>query len=150
MATVSATIVVDAPVDDVWALYFDAQRWAGWVDQFSSVVSADPGYPSAGAGLVWRSGTAGRGEVREQVLEHDPPRRHRVEFSDPASRGELTTTFAKEGEATSVTQELAYELASSGVFARVSDALFVRSQMKNSLARSLAGLKAEAEAGPGG
>jgi uncharacterized protein YndB with AHSA1/START domain len=144
MATVSATITVDRPPEAVWELYFDPQRWAAWVDQFSSLVSLGPAYPSAGAQLVWRSGTAGRGEVREQVLEHDPPRRHRIEFSDPASRGELTTTFAGDGDSTSVTLEMAYELASTGVFARVSDLLFVRSQMKSSLARSLEGLRAEA------
>ncbi len=83
--------------------------------------------------------------VRERVLEHDPMRRHRIEFSDPESHGELTTTFSEAAGRTTVTLEMAYELVSAGFFSRVSDVLFVRSQMRASLTRSLEGLRLEAE-----
>jgi len=147
MATVSDSATVAAPLESVWGLYFDPDRWGAWVDQFAAVVSLDGGYPATGGTLAWRSGSAGRGEVSERVLEHDPRRRHRIEFSDPECSGELVTTFAEAGGATTVTLEMAYELVAGGLFARVSDALFVRSQMRASLSRTLEGLRAEAVAG---
>ena len=144
MATVSSAATIAAPRADVWRLYFDPGSWPAWVDQFASVVSA-VGYPEVGGELVWRSGKAGRGEVREQVIEHAPETRHAVRFADPNAEGRLVTDFAEEGGATTVSLELTYELVSGGLFAAVSDVLFVRSQMRGSLARSLANLRLELE-----
>jgi uncharacterized protein YndB with AHSA1/START domain len=142
MATVGDSLELPAPVERVWGLYFDESVWPAWVDQFASVVSSQ-GYPEAGGHLVWRSGSAGRGEVSETVLEHEPRSRHRIRFEDPTASGELTTTFAENGGITTVSLELSYELRAQGVFARVSDVLFVRSQMRASLRRSLVGLGLE-------
>jgi uncharacterized protein YndB with AHSA1/START domain len=147
MATVEATVEIPAPLADVWDLYFDADRWAGWVDQFAAVVSAD-GYPDAGGELVWRSTAAGRGQVRERVVEHEPRSLHRIEFEDPESRGRLETRFAivAEGEEgrTRVAQQLTYELTGGGPLAPITDFLFIRSQMRGSLERSLGALRLEA------
>jgi polyketide cyclase/dehydrase/lipid transport protein len=143
MTPVSASIAVPAALPQVWDLYFDRDRWAGWVDQFAAIVRVDPAYPAAGSELVWRSGAAGRGEVAERVLTHERQHSHRIEFSDPSARGNLSTTFAAIDEGTEVTLELDYELEASGPFARLSDVLFVRSQMRGSLARSLRGLRTE-------
>jgi uncharacterized protein YndB with AHSA1/START domain len=145
VATVSSAITIAAPRADVWRLYFDESSWALWVDQFAAVVSA-VGYPEVGGELVWRSGRAGRGEVREQVIEHVPESRHAIKFSDPSTEGRLLTEFSEEGEGTGVSLELEYELVSGGFFAALSDLFFVRSQMRGSLARSLAGLRLELEA----
>ena len=144
MATVSASATIPRALPEVWSLYFDAERWAAWVDQFAAVVRLDPTYPASGAELVWRSGRAGRGEVRERVLEHEPRVRHRIEFADPASGGQLTSVFEAAEGGTAVTLTMAYDLVSEGLFAKLSDLLFVRAQMKSSLARSLEGLRAEA------
>jgi hypothetical protein len=95
--------------------------------------------------LVWRSTSAGRGTVRERVLEHLPRRLHRAEFSDPESGGELLTEFAIEGEATRVTLTLEYRLARGGPFAWLTERLFVRGQVLGSLQRSLLRFKHEAE-----
>jgi uncharacterized protein YndB with AHSA1/START domain len=147
MATVDATVEIPAPLADVWDLYFDPDRWAGWVDQFAAVVSAD-GYPDAGGELVWRSTAAGRGQVRERVVEHEPRSLHRIEFEDPESRGELETRFAivAEGEEgrTRVAQRLSYQLTGGGPLAPITDFLFIRSQMRGSLERSLGALRLEA------
>lgn len=144
MATVSESIEIAAPLSAVWDVYFEPATWPAWVDQFAAIVSAT-GYPETGARLVWRSGSAGRGEVTEHVLEHQPRTRHRIQFSDPSAEGELTTNFAEAGAGTTVLLEMTYELISRGVFARVSDVLFVRSQMRASLRRSLVGLRLEVE-----
>lgn len=145
MATVSSSATIAAPRADVWRVYFDERAWPDWVDQFHAVVSA-VGYPEVGGELVWRSGSAGRGEVQEQVIEHAPESRHAIRFTDPSVEGRLVTTFEDSGDGTAVALELTYELRSRGVFAAISDVLFVRAQMRASLARSLAGLRVELEA----
>ena len=70
---------------------------------------------------------------------------HRVAFRDPESAGELVTRFEIAGEATLVTQELDYRLRRRGPFAWLTDRLFIRSQGRGSVARSLARLKLEVE-----
>ena len=146
MAKVSESVVVDAPLADVWDFYFRAETWPAWVDQFARVESSD-GYPEAGGTLRWQSGAAGRGEVTERVLVHEPRSRHRVAFRDPESEGELETRFAIEpGEgtgATKVEQELEYAITGGGVLSGLTDLLFVRSQMRRSLQRSLGRLRVE-------
>jgi uncharacterized membrane protein len=149
VAKVSDEAVVGAPLAEAWDLYLEPRGWPAWVDQFSSVVSISADYPAAGSALRWRSVTAGRGEVSERVLEHEPRSRHRISFSDPESEGEMTTRFeiasgeAEGVERTRVTLELEYRLRAGGLFAKIADVLFVRSQMRRSLARTLERFRVE-------
>ena len=144
---VSASVVVEASLAETWDAFFDRRGWPEWVDAFAGVNSSE-GYPGEGGRLVWRTGTAGRGEISERVLAHEPRSMHRIAFSDPTMAGELETRFEIEGEGTRVTQTMDYRLAERGVFAFLG-ALFVRSQVARSLERSLAGLQAHvAEAAP--
>jgi hypothetical protein len=144
MATLTESVLVRGELKEVWDVYFERRRWPAWVDGFAAVERAE-GYPEHGGTLVWRSNPAGRGSVTERVVEHSPRRVHRIEFSDPESSGELRTRFAVEGESVRVTLELDYRLARGGPFAWLTDRLFVRSQVRASLRRSLIGLKREAE-----
>ena len=144
MSTVKAAVAVRASLAEVWDYYFDPVGWSAWVDGYARVDS-DMGYPDVGGTLRWSSGPAGRGTVTERVVEHEPRRLHRIEFEDPETTGSLVVTFAIEGEGTVVTQELEYRLREGGVFAKVTDRLFIRSQMRGSLGRSLARLKLEVE-----
>jgi uncharacterized membrane protein len=143
---VSESIVIDAPLAEVWDFYFQPDAWPAWVDQFAHVESSD-GYPDAGGVLRWQSGSAGRGAVTERVLVHEPRTRHRIAFTDPESEGELEVRFGIEpGEgtgATKVEQEMEYRITSGGVLSGLTDVLFVRSQVRGSLQRSLARLRAE-------
>jgi uncharacterized protein YndB with AHSA1/START domain len=146
MAKVEASVEIPAALAEVWDLYFDRDRWPAWVDGFAAVVSA-AGYPEPGGELVWRSTAAGRGRVRERVLAHEPRSLHRIEYEDPESRGRLATEFAivPGGERlTSVTQRLEYEIKGGGILSSVTDLLFIRSQMRRSLERSLGALRLEA------
>jgi len=144
MSKVTESAWIEASLAEVWAYYFEPRGWPAWVDGFGRVESSE-GYPDAGGSLRWHSIPAGRGEVTEHVLEHEPRRAHRVAFRDPASRGELRTEFAIQGTGTLLTQELEYRLARRGPFARLTDLFFIRSQMRGSLRRSLARLKLEVE-----
>jgi uncharacterized membrane protein len=143
---VAESIVIDAPLAEVWDFYFRPETWPAWVDQFARVEASD-GYPEAGGTLRWHSGSAGRGTVTERVLVHEPRTRHRVAFTDPESEGELEVRFAIEpGEgsgATRVEQEMEYRITTSGVLTGLTDVLFVRSQQRSSLRRSLERLRAE-------
>jgi uncharacterized protein YndB with AHSA1/START domain len=144
MSRVSAEVEVNATLAEVWDYYFDADAWPAWVDGFGRVESST-GYPEAGGSLRWVSGPAGRGTVKERVVEHEPRRLHRVAFEDPETSGELKTTFAIRGEGTLITQEQQYRLQRGGPLAKLTDLLFIRSQMRGSLARSLGRLKLEVE-----
>jgi uncharacterized protein YndB with AHSA1/START domain len=144
VSTVSASVEIAASLAEVWDYYFDPRGWPAWVDGFDRVVASE-GYPEAGGSLRWRSIPAGRGEVTENVLEHEPRRLHRVAFRDPTTAGELRTSFAIAGEATRVVQELDYRRARRGPFAWLTDRLFIRSQVQDSLERSLSRLKLEVE-----
>ena len=146
MAKVEASVEIPAALAEVWDLYFDRDRWPAWVDGFAAVVSA-AGYPEPGGELVWRSTAAGRGQVRERVLDHEPRSLHRIGYEDPESRGRLATEFAivPGGERlTRVTQRLEYEIKGGGILSPVTDLLFIRSQMRRSLGRSLGALRLEA------
>jgi hypothetical protein len=144
MSGVAASVPVRASLAEVWDYYFDPAGWPAWVDGLARVES-DMGYPGVGGTLRWSSTPAGRGTVTERVVEHESRRLHRVEYEDPETTGQLSVTFAIEGEGTMVTQELDYRLRDRGVFAKVTDRLFIRSQMRGSLSRSLARLRLEVE-----
>jgi hypothetical protein len=133
-------VVVDASLAETWEAYFDPAGWPEWVDAFAGVNRSE-GYPLKGGRLVWRTGAAGRGEVSEEVEEHEPRTLHRVRFSDPTMTGVLETRFKMEGTGTRVTQTMTYALVQRGVFAFLG-ALFVRSQVRRSLQRSLDALRA--------
>ena len=147
MATVEASVEIPDSVADVWDLYFNRDRWASWVDGFAVVVSED-GYPETGGELVWRSTEAGRGRVSERVDAHEPRSLHRISYEDPESSGTLETRFemlpAEDGRLTRVSQRLAYGIKRGGPLAAVTDFLFIRSQMRRSLERSLRDLSNEA------
>jgi Polyketide cyclase / dehydrase and lipid transport len=149
MPSVSESVHVHASLAETWDLYFDAETWPAWVDGFARVEAA-AGYPDRDGTLRWRSTPAGRGEVTERVVAHEPRTRHRVAFSDPESEGELETTFAIEAspdgeQGVTVRQELTYRLREAGPLTRLTDVFFIRPQVTRSVRRSLERLRTEVE-----
>ena len=144
MAIVEEAVLVRATVAETWERYFDPRGWGSWVDGFQAVIEAE-GYPEAGGVLRWRSIPAGRGEVTERVLEHEPRRRHLIAFRDPAMEGELETRFEIEGQGTRVSQRLDYRLLDRGPIARLGAVFFVRGQVRQSVQRSLLAFRRAAE-----
>ena len=135
MARADASVLVAASLAETWDAYFDPHGWPEWVDAFGGVLELD-GYPLQGGKLTWRTGAAGRGEVAEAVLAHEPRTLHRIGFSDPTMTGGLETRFELEGKGTRVSQAMTYALAEPGLFGFLG-AFFVRSQVRRSLERSL-------------
>jgi hypothetical protein len=145
MATrIEESVLVRASLATAWDCYFDARRWGAWVDGYRATVEAE-GYPEEGGVLRWRSVPAGRGEVTERVLAHEPRRRHRIAFADPGMEGELETRFAVEGDGARVTQLLEYAVRDRGPIARLAALLFVRGQVRASAQRSLLAFRRVAE-----
>jgi hypothetical protein len=142
--TLTDSVVTRASLREAWDYYFEPAGWPAWVDGFHAVESAS-GYPDEGGTLTWRSTPAGRGTVTERVLDHEPRKLHRIEFSDPESRGELTTRFQLEGEGTRVSLELSYELVARGFFSWLAERFFVRGQVAKSLRRTLQRYRLEVE-----
>jgi uncharacterized protein YndB with AHSA1/START domain len=147
VGSAAESILVGAPVAEVWDFYFEPRAWPSWVDGFGQVESSN-GYPEAGGRLRWRSVPAGRGVVEERVLEHEPRHLHRIAFSDELSEGELVTSFEIESDpsgesGTLVSQEMDYRLRRRGPLGSLTDFLFVRPQIARSLARSLERLRSE-------
>jgi uncharacterized protein YndB with AHSA1/START domain len=149
LSEVDARIEIPAPLAEVWDLYFDQERWRSWVDGFARVLERADGYPEVGGRLVWESTPPGRGRVAERVLAHEERRLHAVAFEDPTTEGELTVRFemapaSEDSERlTVVTQRLDYSLKGGGPVAAITDRLFIRSQMRGSLERSLLELRGE-------
>ena len=131
---------------EVWDYYFDPAGLVSAGSTGSGASEASDGYPEVGGSLRWCSIPAGRGEVTERVLEHESRRLHRVAFSDPETTGELRTQLRDRGiRGRWLTQELEYRLLSRGPFAWLTDRLFIRSQMRGSMRRSLDRLRLEVE-----
>ena len=136
MATVEEDVIVTASLADAWEAYFEPRTWASWVDSFASVTALE-GYPQAGGMLRWKSVPAGRGEVTEHVMEHEPRRLHRIRFSDPSLEGEMAVSFAIEGEGTKIRAVFEYRVVDPSLFARAASVIFVKPQIRGTLRRSL-------------
>ena len=136
MATVEEDVIVTASLADAWEAYFEPRTWASWVDSFGSVTALE-GYPQAGGTLRWKSVAAGRGEVTEHVMEHEPRRLHRIRFSDPSLEGEMSVSFSIEGDGTKVEAVFEYRVVDPSLFARAASVIFVKPQIRGTLRRSL-------------
>lgn len=144
MAKVEVSVQVGASLAETWDHYFYEQGWPAWVEGFGSVGAAK-GYPEKDGTLSWRSSSSGRGTVQERVLEHEPRRVHRIAFTDPATAGELSTTFQIKGTGTEVSSKLDYKVLGKGPFERIAAVFFVKGQVKGSLERSMEAFKHEVE-----
>lgn len=145
MRAVEHSILVEASLAETWDHFFDQRGWRAWVEGFDVVLASEGDYPQSGGTLRWRSAPAGRGEVLERVIGHEHRRCHRIAFEDPTMAGELETRFAIEGHATRVSQRLTYKLRQRGFVAALAAVFFVRSQLRNSIKRTLAAFKHEVE-----
>jgi hypothetical protein len=119
------------------ALWYDTARWPSWVDGLARVVSLDDEWPAAGSGLQWESHPGGRGRVRERVVAFTEGEGQTVEVSDERLHATQTVAFEALEGGVSVSLSLRYELFGAGPLARVTDLLFIRRALADSLRRTL-------------
>jgi hypothetical protein len=103
------------------------------------------GWPDPGSKVVWESGAGGRGRVTEKVVAHSRERFATRVFEERLL-GTQTAAFtpAADGGAR-VALELRYELVRGGPLGAISDVLFVRRALRDSLVRTLRRFAVEAE-----
>ena len=137
MRRASATTMVPGRAVAVEELWYDAHRWAAWIDGFGHAIRLEGDWPEAGARLVWQSPPKGRGRVQELVTAYEPRTGQTVEIEDNRLRGTQTVTFEPVGDEVKVTLTLDYELKERNALTPLLDRLFIRRELSDSLRRTL-------------
>ena len=137
MSTATAELLIAVPLPEAEAAWYETSRWAEWVDGLAEIESVSGDWPRSEACVIWRSGPAGRGRVREQVLRHELHGGQTVAVQDDTIRGEQAVAFVTEARGVVVTLALRYELVDRNPLAALVDLLFVRRAMAASLRRTL-------------
>ena len=134
-------VIVGASAAEAERLWCDTARWPEFIDGLERVESADPEFPRPGSVVAWRSFPAGRGQVRERVVEYLPGSLVASRVEDDYVTAEQQVTFGGEPGGARVALELDYEIRKRGPFTALTDLLFVRRAQADSLRRTLAGLE---------
>jgi len=135
--TVRAVQSVPGLASDAEALWYDPQRWPAWVDGFGHVVKLEGEWPAPGARAVWDSRPGGRGRVIERVIAFEARAGHTLAVEDEKLRGTQRVVFEPGSDGVQVALELEYEIKGANVFTPLTDALFIRRALRESLQRSL-------------
>lgn len=137
MRRARASVEVPGPVAEAEALWYDLDRWPAWIDGFGAVVRRENGWPEGGGVLVWQSKPQGRGRVLERVLGYEPRRGQEAEVEDEQLAGRQRISFRPQRDQVVVELELEYDLKREGPLLFVTDLLFIRRALRDSLRRTL-------------
>jgi hypothetical protein len=138
MGRISVRTELVGTVPAAEALWYDLRRWPAFVDGFGRVVKAEDGWPAAGGRLVWASRPGGRGQVVERVTSYEERGGQTAEVEDERLRGVQQIRFAEADHAVEILLGLDYRLKQGGPLRAVTDALFIRRALGDSLRRTLA------------
>jgi uncharacterized membrane protein len=127
------------------ALWRDLRRWSSFVEGLQRIEQQSPDWPQPGAKVVWVSGAGGRGRVTEKVLSSEP-----TAFSTRVHEERLSGTQAivfepAAGGGAAARLSLDYELPGAGPLKVVTDLLFIRRALRDSLTRTLRRFAVEAQ-----
>jgi len=137
MSTVSAKVAVPFATHAAETLWYDTDRWPGFVDGFNTVKAIEGDWPRTGSRLVWETKVGGRGTVTEDVVSYEARRTCVTTVQDDQLAGTQTVLFNPHPEGTTVQLKLEYRIAARTLFTPVVDLLFVRAQQRQSLQRTL-------------
>ncbi len=127
-------------------LWYDRDSWPLFIDGFHAIVSVAGESPLVGSIVLWQSTPAGRGEVRETVIDYEPGVGQALEVEDRAISGRQRVSFVSRDGQLTVTLELDYRLKGANPFRAVTDWLFIRRAQNESLQRTLTAFRLELEA----
>jgi hypothetical protein len=128
---------LDGTVAGAEALWFDTGRWVAWVDGFARILRQEGEWPQPGAVVEWESRPGGRGRVLERSLRHESGSGQTVEVDDEQLRATQEVSFRALEDGVEVALELVYELKEAGPLRRLTDVLFIRRAIADSLRRTL-------------
>lgn len=137
MPRVRAAVKMPGLASEAEALWYDPQRWPAWVDGFGHVVKLEGDWPAQGARAVWDSKPGGRGRVVERVSAYEARAGQTLAVEDEQLKGTQRVTFEPGQDEVEVALELSYELKTANVFTPLTDALFIRRALRESLKRNL-------------
>jgi hypothetical protein len=137
MGRASAAIDVPGLASEAEALWYDAIRWAAWIDGFGAVVELSDGWPAEGT-LQWNSTPEGRGRVLERVTAYEPRGGQTLAVEDSRLHGTQRVRFTPGPDTVKITLSLDYELKERAPLTWLVDLLFVRRAIVASLRRTLA------------
>jgi hypothetical protein len=137
MPRVRAVEIVPGLASEAEAVWYDPQRWPAWVDGFGHLAKLEGDWPAVGARALWDSKPGGRGRVIERVRAYEARVGQTLEVEDEKLRGSQRVAFSPSADAVQVTLELEYELKDRNALTPLTDALFIRRALRDSLKRSL-------------
>jgi len=132
-----ASITIDAPIEVVWAVFTDVERWPTWASSFTSVELID-GPMRLGAKARIRQPRLPT--VIWEVTRWEPGRSWTWTARSPGARTEASHVLTRVGDGTLAEQAI----TPSGPIGRLA-ALMLRSLTRRYLAIEAAGLKQRAE-----
>ena len=138
MGRAHAHIDVPGTVEGAEELWYDVGRWATFIDGFGHVHRRDEQWPATGGTLVWDSLPNGRGRVVERVLAQAPGEGQTTAVEDPRLRGTQRIAFTALEDGVEIALELDYDLKQGSILRPLTDALFIRRALRESLRRTLA------------
>jgi Polyketide cyclase / dehydrase and lipid transport len=149
MPSVSASRLVPLEPAGAFRLWTDVRRWPTFIEGFAHVVEKDEGWPAEGSKLVWVSPAGGRGRVTEMVLAVEPGSALTTRVLEASLRGVQAVGFDPADAGTLAHLSLEYHLNPTGFWrqgpvGKVTDALFIRRALADSLARTLRRFATEA------
>lgn len=116
MAQYRFTVDIVAPIEQVFDLWTNVERWHEWIGGISKVtdVTGPPG--EAGTRYtIWFGGMRSPSEI----VEAERPRRLRTRFGNRMLRGETRVTFEPSATGTRLTQEFRTEGLIPAISARI-------------------------------
>jgi len=134
---VRALVSVPGLASEAEALWYDPQRWPAWVDGFGHLTKLEGEWPAPGARAVWDSRPGGRGRVVERVSAYEARSGQTLDVEDEKLRGTQAVSFEPGQDGVAIALELEYELKGANVFTPLTDLLFIRRALRESLQRSL-------------
>jgi len=132
-----ASIMIDAPIEVVWSVFTDVERWPAWASSFTSVELVD-GPMRLGAKARIRQ--PGLPTVIWEVTKWEPGRSWTWTATSPGARTEASHVLTRVGDRTVAEQSI----IPSGPIGRLA-ALVWRSLTRRYLAIEAAGLKQRSE-----
>jgi hypothetical protein len=135
----------DGSVSEAEALWYDLDRWAGFVDGFHHVDKQEGDWPHPGSVVIWHSFPGGRGRVLERVTSYAPRDGQTLEIEDADVIGTRRVQFAALPDGVRIALSVEYELKDRSPGKRLADVFFIRRAFRDSLRRELARFGAELE-----
>lgn len=127
------------------ALWRDVRRWPGFVEGLQRIEEQGGDWPQPGAKVVWVSGTGGRGRVTEKI-ESSTATTFATRVHEQRLVGTQAIAFRPDYHGGCTAHlSLEYELAGDAPLKELTDLLFIRRALRDSLTRTLRRFAIEAQ-----